>query len=97
MIWAKLLADETLIGLCFDISLQTRPGSVRMYRSQYNSQTELLSVSLTEGLESASESEDEGWRYLTRVLGEELSTILTQCATIQPEDPILFLASELQR
>ena len=97
MILDKLLADETLIGLYFDISLQTKPGSLRMYRSRYNSQTDLLSVSLSEGLESASETEDEGWRYLSRVLGEELKTILTECASFQPEDPILFLASELER
>ena len=63
-----------------------------MYRSKYNSKTELVSVSLDEGLDSLSQTE-----YLARVLGDELSDILRDCATIQPEDPILFLASELQR
>ena len=72
-----------------------------MYRTKYNSQTELVSVSLGEGLDSdsasASQTEDEGCRYLRRVLGDELSQMLTECATVQPEDPILFLASELER
>ena len=68
-----------------------------MYRSRYNSQTELVSVSLADGLDSLSQTEDEGSRYLSRVLGEELSNILRECATVQPQDPILFLAAELQR
>ena len=55
-----------------------------MYRSKYTRNTE--------GLAS-----DEGCRYLAGVLGEELSDILRECAIIQPEDPILFLASELER
>ena len=90
-----------MVSLYFDISLQTWSGigCGRMYRSKYNSQTELVSVSLGEDLDSASAShtEDEGCLYLSRVLGEELSHMLTECATVQPGDPILFLASELER
>ena len=88
-----------MVSLYFDISLQAWSGigCGRMYRSKYNSQTELVSVSLGEDSASASQTEDEGCLYLSRVLGEELSHMLTECATVQPGDPILFLASELER
>ena len=66
-----------------------------MYRTKYSSQTDLGSVSLEEEEPNTPNTLSES--YLTRVLGDELSSILTECATLQPRDPILFLASELQR
>ena len=36
--------------------------------------------------------------YLHRTLGEDLlETILTKCAKVQPEDPVLFVAALLER
>ena len=36
--------------------------------------------------------------YLHRTLGEDLlATILTKCAKVQPEDPVLFVAALLER
>ena len=102
--WGKLLSDETLIDsrLVFwhfspDLAWYwlAEPAWPRMYRTKYSSQTDLGSVSLEEEEPNTPNTLSES--YLTRVLGDELSSILTECANLQPRDPILFLASELQR
>ena len=68
------------------------------------------SVSLDEGFEEAPKVEnkpeenvetkhknDRADEFLRTVFGDQLSNILTQCATAEPEDPILYLADLLEK
>ena len=61
-------------------------------------------VSLDEGLDSLTEvenkedkKEDEANEYLKATFGDHLSNILTECAANKPNDPILYIASLLER
>ena len=62
-------------------------------------------VSLDEGLDSLTEGEnikedkkeDEANEFLKATFGDHLSNILTECAENKPNDPILFIASLLER
>lgn len=68
------------------------------------------SVSLDEGFEEAPKVEnkpeenvetkhknDRADEFLRTVFGDQLSNILNQCATPEPEDPILYLADLLEK
>ena len=77
-----------------------------MYCSKYKNKNEVnvnllqnvVSVSLDEGLNSSlSDTQDGCCQYLEDVFGDELRNILTECAIIQPEDPISYVASLLER